>query len=219
MIGGSRLGTRRVLALAPLWGLLWLGRASAQDESPTPPATSDADRAASEYNRELRTVEQDVNGLKERVFRSKATLQLLKELVLDGSSRGSQIALWHINKMSSAYTLESIQYVLDGKSIYSKSDGSGALDDLREVKLLEQAMPPGTHNLQVSLVLRGNGFGVFSYLKTYSFKVQSSYTFSVEDGRATVLKVVANERGGPWRTFVDRPNVEYEEKAEALKEE
>jgi hypothetical protein len=78
-------------------------------------------------------------------------------------------------------------------------------------------MPPGTHNLQVTLFMRGNGLGVFSYLQTYSFKLQSSYSFTVEDGEETTLRVIANERGGPWNTFVDRPSVQYDERTGSLK--
>ena len=36
-----------------------------------------------------RDVEEQVDGLKERVFRSKATLQLLKEIVIQGASTGA----------------------------------------------------------------------------------------------------------------------------------
>jgi len=237
----------RALALIPMLGFLWLGRAEATEPSTTgtspAPATTpsggattpsggattsaasatqsglpsdDAEEAAAETNRDVLTVDQDVSRLKERVFRSKATLQLLKELVLDGSSMGSKLILWHENKMSKAYALESIQYFLDGKNIFARTDATGALDTDREFQVLEQPLTPGQHNLQVTLVLRGNGLGVFSYLKTYSFKVQSSYSFSVEDGRETTLHVIANEKGGPWRTFVDRPTVEYQEQTERI---
>lgn len=231
---------RRLVALLPLLGALALGSALAQEPPATGGAATDAgetaasapgdgtaaasavdvdpERVRSEMNRELKTVEQDTNRLKERVFRSKATLQLLKELVLDTSGLGSKVTVWHVNKMGSAYSMESAQYFLDGKNIFARMDAEGGLDKEREIKLIEQAMPPGTHNLQASLVLRGNGFGVFSYLQSYSFKVTSSYSFTVEDGRETVVKVIANERGGPWRTFVDRPNVEYDEQSDRLKE-
>ena len=190
-----------------------------KEESPTPAVDDDAERAGRLLNRELRTVEEDVNRLKERVFRSKATLQLLKELVIEGATMGSRVVVWHINKMGPAYTMESVQYFLNGKNIYSKMDPAGSLDAAREVKIHEQSIPPGTHNMQVNLVLRGNGFGVFSYLKTYSFKVQSSYSFKVQDGRVTVVRVLANERPGFGRTFVDRPSVQYDERQENLREE
>jgi hypothetical protein len=209
------MNARRLVALLPLIGALALGQALAQEPAPAPAsgaaaAVEDPERAQSELNREIRTVEQDVNGLKERVFRSKATLQLLRELVMEGSSLGSRLVVWHVNKMGPAYTLESVQYFLDSKNIYNKLDETGGLDKDREFQVLEQAVPPGTHNLQVSLVLRGNGLGVFSYLKSYSFRVQSSYSIDVKEGRETTVKVIANEKGGPWRTFVDRPNVDYE---------
>jgi hypothetical protein len=209
------MNARRLVALLPLIGALALGQALAQEPAPAPAsgaaaAVEDPERAQSELNREIRTVEQDVNGLKERVFRSKATLQLLRELVMEGSSLGSRLVVWHVNKMGPAYTLESVQYFLDSKNIYNKLDETGGLDKDREFQVLEQAVPPGTHNLQVSLVLRGNGLGVFSYLKSYSFRVQSSYSVDVKEGRETTVKVIANEKGGPWRTFVDRPNVDYE---------
>ena len=43
-----------------------------------------------DFNRELLNVEEQVDGLKERVFRSKATLQLLKEIVIQGASTGAR---------------------------------------------------------------------------------------------------------------------------------
>ena len=162
----------------------------------------------------MSTVEEEVNRLKERVFRSKATLQLLKELVVEGASVGARLVIWHTNKMGGAYSMESAQYFLDGKNIFTKVDPGGTLDSVRELKIHEQTLPPGVHNLQVQFVLRGAGFGVFSYLRTYQFKVQSTYTVNVEDGKATTLRVVANERGGLRHSFVDRPSVQYEERTE-----
>lgn len=225
----------RTLAVTALTALLWSPAALAQDEAPAAEETTTEDGSVAvetveevseeeametgKFNRRLRTVEEDVNRLKERVFRSKATLQLLKELVIEGISTGSRVALWHVNKMGAAYSMESVQYFLDGKNVFGKVDPSGSLDDTREFKVHEQSVPPGSHTVQVNMVLRGHGFGVFSYLKTYSFKVQSSYGFEVEDGKLTTVKIIANERAGIGRSFVDRPSVQYEAKAISLREQ
>jgi hypothetical protein len=176
-----------------------------------------ARRLRSQTNRELLSVEQDVSGLKERVFRSKATLQLLRELVIEGATLGSRVSIWHVNKLSGAYSIESVQYFLDGKSIFSRTDTTGGLDRLKDQEIHVQTLPPGAHNLQVNMVLRGNGGGVFSYLRSYSFKVQSSYSFTVEDGKLTLLRVRLDEKGGPFASFVDRPDVSYEEVRESLR--
>lgn len=187
-----------------------------------PPSTglTDAEKAAAaegEFRRELLTTEQDVDKLKERTFRSKATLQLLKELVLEGSSLGSSVVLFHVNQMGSGYTVEEVRYFLDGKNVYAKNLLQGGTADARELEVYDQAVPAGTHNLQVLINLRGNGFGVFSYLQSYSFKLQSSYTFEVADGEQTTVRVIADEKGGLLKSFTDRPNVEYEASSARVK--
>ena len=177
-----------------------------------------AEEAAVEFGRELRTVEEDVGHLKERVFRSKATLQLLKELVIEGATVGSRVSLWHVNRLGGSYSMESVKYFLDGKNVFTKVDPGGTLDTVRELKVHEQTLPPGTHNLQMSMVLRGKGFKIFSYLRTYQFSVQSSYSFRVEDGRVTLVRVIAESKGG-FRNFVERPQIRYDERSETLREE
>jgi hypothetical protein len=183
-----------------------------------PPPAEGSEQAATDFSRELRTVEEDVSNLKERVFRSKATLKLLKELIVDSAISGSRLAIWHVNKLGGGYSMESAQYFLDGKTVFTKVDPEGSLDTLRELKVAEQTVPPGTHTLQVNLVLRGKGYKVFSYLRSYQFKVTSSYSFKVEEGRISVIRVIADSRGG-LRNFVERPTIRYDERTESFREE
>jgi nucleoid-associated protein YgaU len=176
------------------------------------PAADDksAEQAASDYNRELLTIEEEVHSHKEKVFRAKATLQLLKEIVVQGNSAGSRATIMHENKLGRGYTLESISYYLDGQGKFSKADPTGGLDDMREFKVFEGAVPPGSHNITVNLRLRGNGFGVFSYVKNYTFAVQSSTAFTAEEGKSCKVRVVMDERKGIGRSFIERPHVEFE---------
>jgi hypothetical protein len=193
--------------------------AHAQEPTPAPvgvdPSVEDAN---ADFRRELRGVEEDVGELKERVFRSKATLKLLKELVIDSALTGSRLVLWHVNKLGGGYSMESAQYFIDGKSIFSKVDPGGTLDSVREIKVAETSLPPGSHSLQVNLVLRGKGFEVFSYLRSYQFKVTSSYVFNLEEGKTSTLRVLADSRGG-LRNFVERPTIQYEERSEMFRDD
>ena len=186
--------------------------AFAQEE----PASAPVEEAIA--GRELRTVEEEVNTLKERVFRSKATLQLLKELVVEGATTGAKVAVWHINELAKTYSMESVQYFMDGKNIYTKVDPGGELAGVKEMKVHEQRVPSGTHNLQVKMVLRGNGYGVFSYLRTYQFNVQSSYSLKVDDGQMAVVRVIADSKGS-MKSFVERPSVRYEVRSDSIQEE
>lgn len=164
--------------------------------------------------RELRTIEEAVHDLKERAFRSKATLQLLRELVIESATMGSGIAVWHVNELPRAYEIETIQYFLDGKSIYAWTKGGEELRVPKELEIRDQSVPPGQHTLQVTMVLRGNGGGFFAYLDDYRFKVQSSYAFEIEEGKLTTVRVRALPRGGIRKSFVERPTIVYEERTE-----
>ena len=155
------------ISIAALGALLFGGTAMAQGGVDAPGAEVAAvgpvvGQASADFNRELLTIEEQVNSLKERVFRSKATLQLLKEIVVQGSSSGSRGSVTHINKLGRSYTIESISYYLDGQGKFSKVDTTGGLDSKKELKIFEGPIPPGNHNITVHLKLRGNGFGVFS---------------------------------------------------------
>jgi hypothetical protein len=186
--------------------------------APAPSSAESAEDANADFRRELRGVEEDVSNLKERVFRSKATLKLLKELIIDSALTGSRLVLWHVNKLGGGYSMESAQYFLDGKSVFSKVDPGGTLDSVREIKVAETSVPPGSHSLQVNLVLRGKGFEVFSYLRSYQFKVTSSYVFSMEEGKVTTIRVLSDSRGG-LRNFVERPTIQYDERSEMFRDD
>jgi len=68
---------------------------------------------------------------------------------------------------------------------------------------------PGEHTLSIILQYRGHGYGIFSYLKGYSFKTRSSRTFSVNEGKAIKLQVVGYEKGGVTTPLEQRPGVRY----------
>jgi hypothetical protein len=61
----------------------------------------------------------------------------------------------------------------------------------------------------VVLDYRGQGYGVFAYLKEYKFTVKSSHTFTASEGKETRLTVVGYEKGGITTQLKDRPAVEF----------
>ena len=167
---------------------------------------------AGTYGVKLRDLEQRINELKEQIFRSKARLSLLAETVLQGVVAGAQARIIHSNKMGSSYKLVKIVYALDGAPIFNKADETGVLGDADEFDVYNGSIVPGEHTLTVNLEYRGHGYGIFSYLKGYRFKVTSSHTFGAPEGKIQTLKVVGYERGGPTAPLEDRPAIRYSER-------
>jgi hypothetical protein len=160
---------------------------------------------------QVRTLEERVSDLKEKIFRTKARLMNLQEMVIGGDiTTGSKAVLVHRNEMGSSFYLESVSYALDGAPIYQKVDVEGDLERREEFEIFNGRIVPGNHQVSVLLVYRGHGFGVFSYLEGYKFKVQSSYTFNAEPGKVNTIKVVGFEKGGITAELKDRPAVRYD---------
>ena len=191
-------------------------QATAPAKKPEPKPANTKINDAPDFNRELLSVEEQVNDLKEQVFKSKATLKLLKEIVIQGAASGSRATVWHINQLGSSYILESVSYFLDGKGQYAKSDTSGALDEQEQFQVFDGPIPPGNHTLTVNMKLRGNGYGVFSYVNKYTFNVQSMTVFTAEEGQSCQIRVITNERSGISASFVERPYVEFEPRCRRL---
>lgn len=186
--------------------------AAATSTSETTVARDDA-MAAGTYGVRLRDLEQRINELKEQIFRSKARLSLLAETVLHGVVAGAQFTIVHEHRMGSSYRLVKVVYTLDGAPIFNKADEEGTLGDREEFDVYNGSVVPGEHTLTVMLEYRGHGYGIFSYLKGYTFTTTGAHTFTAAEGKSTVLRVVGYEKGGPTTPLGDRPAVRFIERA------
>lgn len=187
----------------------------ATEGATTTSATRDEGMTAGTYAVRLRDLEQRINELKEQIFRSKARLSLLAETVLQGVVAGAQAVVVHENQMSSSYRLVKAVYALDGAPIFNKADEEGSLSDREEFQVYDGSIVPGEHTLTVNLEYRGHGYGIFSYLKGYRFKVRSNYSFTAPEGRSVTVRVVGYEKGGPTAPLEERPAVRYVERVES----
>jgi nucleoid-associated protein YgaU len=177
------------------------------DAAGAPPAAAAGGGDSGAYTVRLRSLEKNVNELKEQIFRTKARLNLLKETVLGGVIGASRAVIHHKNEMGSSFRLIKAAFALDGVQIAAKSEGG--LADMQEFDVYNGAIQPGSHTLSVSLQYQGNGFGVFSYLKGYKFNVKSSHTFVAGESKSTNITVVGYEKGNITTQLSDKPAIDF----------
>ena len=201
------LSTRAQVTPAPATGAPPAG--GGQTAPPAAPGDQPAPGTDAANNVRLHDLERKVDELKEQIFRSKARLNLLKETVLGGVIGGSRAIIKHHNAMGSAFRLVKVIYAIDGAQVFTKTDDSGRLDEAKDFEIFNGAIVPGSHTISVFLEYQGNGYGVFSYLKGYHFKVRSSHTFSAAEGRLTEITINAYEKGNLTTALQDRPAVDY----------
>ena len=182
-------------------------------KAPKKAAKSQAAAAGDDaYRIKINQLQGRVNSLKEKIFRTKTRLAILKENLLSTSIAGAEARLMHRNEMGSSFNLEKVIYSLDGTPIYSKVDDDGDLDDAKKLQIFDGPIVPGNHTLSVVMVYRGNGFGIFSYLRGYVFTLRNSHTFHAEEGKRIQVSVVGYEKGGMTTDLKDRPDIRFENK-------
>lgn len=177
----------------------------------TPEGVDSSRRESEIYGARIDGLQGDVDDLKERIFRSKARLSVLKETVLHGVLAGSRVIIVHRNLMGSQFRLTKLAVILDGAQIYARTDDSGALDQEDEVTVLDGNIVPGPHTITVELTYQGQGFGVFSYLNGYTFESRSSYNFTAPENGALRLMSAGYEKGNLTTEMKDRPSVDWQE--------
>ncbi len=182
----------------------------APTSTPAPASTPTTDASEQSYNLRLRNIEERVNDLKEKVFQSKARLIQLQEVVLHGAISGAKAVIVHKNDMGGSFRLSRLQYALDGAPIYNRVATGDELASAEEIEVFNGSIAPGNHQLSLYIEYAGNGYGVFSYLKDYTFKVKSSQMISAEEGKLTYVRVVGFEKGNITTELKDRPSVRYE---------
>lgn len=195
---------------------------------PAPPSATPADvpavaavtqAAAAGRAIALREIDREVTALSNDLTASHTRLQQLTETVLSQiGGGGAQLIIEHQNDMGSTFRLARATYTLDGAAIANRVDEGGSLADQRQFPVYEGQITSGEHSLTVSLEYQGNGFGIFSYIRGYTFRARSVQTFSVPEGRGLRLTVVGYERGGATAAVEERPAIRYAQQLMSIPE-
>ncbi len=161
------------------------------------------------YGLRIEELEDQVNELKEDVFRSKSRLFLLREQILQDNIGGARAIIEHKSEFGNRLLITQVLYSLDGDLVFSTTAEEAEVDSLDDILIMNDAILPGPHNISVQMSIEGNS-SFFSYLNGYHFTITSSEAFSVEQGQTAEVDVVAFERGDSNEPFEERPTVRFE---------
>ena len=182
------------------------------DTDATPPPGSTATEAVIPAAMTRQAISKAVDDLELEVRKSHHQLRLLSDTVLSGGTSAGRAQIRFVNDLSGAFRVSEVLFVLDGAVQYKRKDTSGSLAQQEEIPIYTGSIPTGEHTLQVLIKLKGQGEGVFSYLRGYSFEVRSTHSFKVPSGRTLQLDVVAWERGDATTPLDQRPALRFAQK-------
>jgi hypothetical protein len=160
------------------------------------------------YDNKLRELEEKVVGLKERIYKTKTRLLLLKERILNDVIAEAKAVIVHADEMGPSFKLRKVIYHLDGDKIYYQDHNSGNLDQKARFEIYNANVLPGNHVLSVEMTYRGDS-SVFTYLKDYVFKLRANFTFYATKGKITKVQSVGYKKGDITWDLTKRPSITF----------
>ena len=160
------------------------------------------------YDVKIRELEEKVVGLKEKIFRTKTRLMLLKERILNDVIAEAKSVIVHVNDMGSSFEPVQVLYHLDGEKIYFQDNETGTLTSDDPIEIYSGNVMPGNHVLSVEMVYRGDS-PLFVYLKDYLFKLRANYTFYATKGKITEVRAIGYQKGDITYDITERPSIKF----------
>lgn len=156
----------------------------------------------------MRRLEQRTQALKERAWQLKARVQMLKEQMLGGGV-GAQALISHSSEMGLNFRLIKIIYTLDGTQVFVRSDETAeSLYKTKSFDIFAGPISPGNHTIAAIATYRGHGYGVFEYLKKYTFTANGKQAFTAGEGKISKVECKGFEKGGPTTPMEKRAAIE-----------
>lgn len=145
----------------------------------------------------LNQLEQQVQSLKESVFRTKTQIHELEEAVLRGKITGSKAFIDFENRAEGIFTFSSAEFFVDDQLV-QRIQGEGTKNSLKQTRIFDKDLPSGEHTLRAKIQYRGNDqsiYKMFPYFQDHKFELETSVKFFVDYGKTTVVKLTALDRG------------------------
>lgn len=184
---------------APAW---------AQDPTPTPAGdevTDDGSATTVEGEGEEELPEQ-VRALREKVLESRARLLMLPEEIHGSLPTQAGLRLRVANELPGDFKLEKVEARLNGVAVVDKALTEG--DDSSLLKY-EQPLAPGAHTLDLTLTYRGNGRGLFPYMRAYEVVIEGSYPFVVPDQVVAAVTATVSSDNPLKKHWKQRPELRF----------
>ncbi len=171
------------------------------------PALDEARPPRPENQAELEDLERRMRMLGGQIQDLRSEVLSLGEDISTGFVTGTKLLVLHENNLGKAFEIESVEYKLDGFTVYT-SDDVTRLKGQNMLVVFDASVLPGNHTMDVVYTLRATGYGLFTYMEEYRFELRSQYHFSTPRDHAVELAVEAVDRG-VGAELRDRPALKF----------
>jgi len=112
------------------------------------------------------------------------------------------------NDVGDAFEMQEARFTLDGRDLPTVLTGAARGQDY---VIFTGQIPPGRHSLSSHVVYQGRSRSIFTYMKGYTFTLDTTHELNVPDGGATSATIVGRPNRGLTVAFEHSLKVDLEQ--------
>ena len=159
---------------------------------------------------DLQDLEKKINNLRNQILDTKSKIMELGDRLSQGFISGTKLKIIIDNKLKGSFVPVKMVVKIDGYPIY-KSDKESELVSATSLEAFSASVLPENHRIDVEMIVRGKGFGIFTYMEAVKMLVKTTYYLNAPRGKEIKLYIIPYDRGSFYK-LQDRPKIKFEVK-------
>ncbi len=142
------------------------------------------------YQNEIKEFDRIIDQINKDIKKEEKDINFLKNSLINNEISASKLVVKLLNKDSGYFKITKIKITMNGNNILTRETL-----DKKELTLFNEAATPGLYTFNFDLYVEGAGYGIFTYMKSYKFRVNRTVKIKVHDIGKSKLKIIIYKKG------------------------
>lgn len=142
------------------------------------------------YQNEIKEFDKIIDQINQDIKKEKKDISFLKNSLINNEISASKLVVKLINKDDGYFKITKVKITMNGNNILTK-DSLGK----KELTIFNESSSPGLYTFNFDLYVEGAGYGIFTYMKSYKFRIKRTVKVKVHDIGKSKLKIIIYKKG------------------------
>jgi len=143
------------------------------------------------YKEEIKEFDNIINNINKDIKKEEKEINFLKNSLINNDISSSKLVVKLQNKDNSYFKILEAKITMNGNEIYNNKN-----IDKKNITIFNNSSDPGTYTFYFDLLVTGSGYGIFTYMKSYKFRVKRTIKVEVHSLGKSELEFIIYKKEG-----------------------
>jgi len=144
------------------------------------------------YKNEIKEFNKILDNINKDIKSEEKQINFLKNSLINNDISSAKLLVELINQDDGHFKIVLADIMINGKRVYNKSN----LSD-KKLTIFNDASDPGMYTFNFKLVVKGAGYGFFTYMKAYKFTINRTINVEVPSiGKSKIRFIIYKNKSG-----------------------